>query len=176
MLRIITRETKSKFQVTIGVFWIAFVMSVIEKFTEFLNMLTMQYELRWKLLCGTQNDINIMTSSNIIITLTHVVRNNYIHWGWHLAFEQCAVIARTQRHTDRQRHRANNPAQPAGWYKISPKTLGASVRHFTPYPFNGNCKKCCSLAAGMINYFLTDRHEDRAIKSTAASRVTQDQR
>ena len=33
MLRIIARETKSKFQLTIGVFSIAFVMLVIEKFT-----------------------------------------------------------------------------------------------------------------------------------------------
>ena len=48
MLRIITRETKSKFQLTIVVFSIAFVVSVIEKFTEFLNMLMMQYELRYK--------------------------------------------------------------------------------------------------------------------------------
>ena len=45
MLRIITRETKSKFQLTIEVFSIAFVMSVIEKFAEFLNTLTIQYEL-----------------------------------------------------------------------------------------------------------------------------------
>ena len=45
MLRIITRETKLKFQLTTAVFSIAFVMSVIEKFTEFLNkiMLTMKY-------------------------------------------------------------------------------------------------------------------------------------
>ena len=48
MLRIISRETKSKFQLTIRVFSIAFVMSVIEKFTEFLNTPTMQYELRYK--------------------------------------------------------------------------------------------------------------------------------
>ena len=48
MLRIITRETKSKFQLTIGVFSIAFVMSVIEKFTELLNTVTMKYELRNK--------------------------------------------------------------------------------------------------------------------------------
>ena len=48
MLRIITRETKLKFQLTIGVFSIAFVMSVIEKFTVFLNMVMMQYELRNK--------------------------------------------------------------------------------------------------------------------------------
>ena len=48
MLRIITRsrKTKSKFHLTIGVFSIAFVMSVIEKFTEFLNTLTMRYELK----------------------------------------------------------------------------------------------------------------------------------
>ena len=45
MLQIITREAKSKFQLTIAVFSIAFVMSVIEKLTEFLNMLTMKYEL-----------------------------------------------------------------------------------------------------------------------------------
>ena len=48
MLRIISRETKSKFQLTIGVFSIAFVMSVIEKFTEFLNTLMMQCERRYK--------------------------------------------------------------------------------------------------------------------------------
>ena len=48
MLRIMTREAKSKFQLTIGVFSIAFVRSVIEKFTEFLNMPTMKYELRNK--------------------------------------------------------------------------------------------------------------------------------
>ena len=48
MLPIITRETKSKFQLTIGVFSIAFVMSVIENFTEFLNTLTKKYELRNK--------------------------------------------------------------------------------------------------------------------------------
>ena len=48
LLRIITRETKSTFQLTIGVFSIAFVMSVIEKFTEFLDTLTMKYELRKK--------------------------------------------------------------------------------------------------------------------------------
>ena len=51
-LRIITRESKSKFQLTIGVFSITFVsglpLSVIEKFTEFLNMLTMKYELQNK--------------------------------------------------------------------------------------------------------------------------------
>ena len=52
MLRITTRETNSKFQLTIGVFSIAFVMSVIEKFTEFLNTLAMKCELRnicWKI-------------------------------------------------------------------------------------------------------------------------------
>ena len=48
MLRIITCETKSTFQLTIGVFSIVFVMSVIEKLTEFLNTLTMKYELRNK--------------------------------------------------------------------------------------------------------------------------------
>ena len=37
MLVIITRGTKSKFQLTIGVFSIAFAMSMIEKVAEFLN-------------------------------------------------------------------------------------------------------------------------------------------
>ena len=46
LLRIITRETESTFQLTIGVFSIAFVMSVIEKITQFLNTLTMKYKLR----------------------------------------------------------------------------------------------------------------------------------
>ena len=39
---------KSKFQLTIGVFSIVFVMSVIEKFTEFLHTVMTQYELRYK--------------------------------------------------------------------------------------------------------------------------------
>ena len=47
-LRIFTRGTKSKFQLTIRVFSIAFAMSVMEKVAEFLNTLTMQYELRYK--------------------------------------------------------------------------------------------------------------------------------
>ena len=37
-----------KEMLTIGVFSIVFVMSVIEKFTEFLNTLTTKYELRIK--------------------------------------------------------------------------------------------------------------------------------
>ena len=45
ILRIITREPKSKCQLAIGVFSITFVMSVIEKLTEFLNVLMMKYEL-----------------------------------------------------------------------------------------------------------------------------------
>ena len=48
MLRIITREAKSKFQLTTGVFSIVFVVSVIDKFNEFLNTVTMKYELRNK--------------------------------------------------------------------------------------------------------------------------------
>ena len=48
ILQIITRKPKSKFELTIGVFSIAFVMSVIEKLTEFPNMLMMKYELRYK--------------------------------------------------------------------------------------------------------------------------------
>ena len=47
VLQIITRETKSKIQLTIGVFSVAFVMSVIEKITEFLSTLMMKYELRY---------------------------------------------------------------------------------------------------------------------------------
>ncbi len=68
MLRIITRETKSKFQLTIGVFSIAFVMSVIEKCQEFLNALMMKYELRnicWKNSC---ND-SICASLSLLIIL-----------------------------------------------------------------------------------------------------------
>ena len=48
LLRIITRGSKYKCQLTIGVFSISFAMSVIEKVGEFLNTLTMQYELRYK--------------------------------------------------------------------------------------------------------------------------------
>ena len=48
LLRIITCRSNSKFQLTIGIFSIAFAMSVIEKVGEFLNALTMQYELRYK--------------------------------------------------------------------------------------------------------------------------------
>ena len=50
MLRIITHETKSKFQLTIGVFSIAFVMLLSKMFTEFLNMLTIKYELAIRML------------------------------------------------------------------------------------------------------------------------------
>ena len=39
------------------------------------------------------------------------------HWGWLLAFEHCVIIARTQKHTDRQRHKANNQSGLPGWYK-----------------------------------------------------------
>ena len=48
LLWIITRGSNSKCQLTIGVFSIAFAKSVIEKVGEFLNTLTMQYELRYK--------------------------------------------------------------------------------------------------------------------------------
>ena len=48
LLRIITRVSKYKCQLTLGVFSISFAMSVIEKVGEFLNTLTMQYELRYK--------------------------------------------------------------------------------------------------------------------------------
>ncbi len=48
LLRIITRGSNSKFQLTIRVFSIAFLISLIEKFTEFLNRMTMQYKLRYK--------------------------------------------------------------------------------------------------------------------------------
>ena len=46
LLRIITRGSNSKFQLTIREFSIAFAMSVFEKVGEFLNMLKMQHELR----------------------------------------------------------------------------------------------------------------------------------
>ena len=58
-------------------------------------------------LCGTQNGMDLMTS----------FPKSSWHWGWLFEFESGAVIARTQRHTDR--HRANNPPQPAGWYKVN---------------------------------------------------------
>ena len=61
LLRIISRETKSKFQLTIGVFSIAFVMSVIEKFTEFRNMLTIKYELQNKCWINTVVMIQYVT-------------------------------------------------------------------------------------------------------------------
>ena len=64
MLRIITREAKSKFQLTIGVFSIAFVMSVIEKFTEFLNTLTINYELRNK--CWINTVVMIQSVSHCL--------------------------------------------------------------------------------------------------------------
>ena len=52
LLRIITRGSNTKLQLTIGEFSIAFAMSVtrglIEKVGEFLNTLTMRYELRYK--------------------------------------------------------------------------------------------------------------------------------
>ena len=47
-LLIISRGSNSKCQLPVGVFSIAFAMSVIEKVGEFLNTLTMQYELRYK--------------------------------------------------------------------------------------------------------------------------------
>ena len=59
MLRIITRGTKVKFQLIIGVFSIAFVMSVIEKLTEFLNTLTMKSELQNK--CWINNVVMIQS-------------------------------------------------------------------------------------------------------------------
>ena len=49
----------SKFQLTIGVFSIAFVMSVIEKLTEFLNTLMMKYELQNK--CWINNVVMIQS-------------------------------------------------------------------------------------------------------------------
>ena len=48
LVRIITRASNSKCQLTIVVFSIAFAMSAIEKIGEFLNTLMMQYELRYK--------------------------------------------------------------------------------------------------------------------------------
>ena len=48
LLRIITRGSNSKSQLTIVVFSIAFAISVTEKVREFLNTPTMQYELRYK--------------------------------------------------------------------------------------------------------------------------------
>ena len=47
----------------------------------------------------------------------HTRLNQTFHWGWPLAFELCVIIARTQKHTDRQRHKANDPSELPGWYK-----------------------------------------------------------
>ena len=69
MLRIITCETKSKFQLTIGVFSIAFVMSVIEKFTEFLNTLKMQYELRYISMVNKRRCNDFCASLSLLIIL-----------------------------------------------------------------------------------------------------------
>ena len=67
MLRIITRETKSTFPLIIGVFSMAFVMSVIGKFTEFLDMLTMKYELRYK--CWINTAVMILSVPQMLINL-----------------------------------------------------------------------------------------------------------
>ena len=47
-LRIITPKPRKLFQQTIGVFFIALVMSVIDKLTEFLSRLMMKYELQYR--------------------------------------------------------------------------------------------------------------------------------
>ena len=52
IVQIITHEPKSKFQLTIREFSIAFVMSVIDKFKEFLSMLMMKYELQYNISDG----------------------------------------------------------------------------------------------------------------------------
>ena len=76
MLRIVIREHKSKFQLAIGDFSNTFVMSVIEKITEFLNTLMMKCELRYKcwikhcchgFVCGSLSLLNILFSEYIII-------------------------------------------------------------------------------------------------------------
>ena len=67
MLRIITRETKSKFTLIIGVFSIAFVISVIKKVAEYLNMLTMQYELRYK--CRINTAVMILSVPHCLYRL-----------------------------------------------------------------------------------------------------------
>ena len=75
MLQIITRGTNSKFQLTIGVSSIAFVMSVIEKFTEFLNTLTMQSELR----CKWQINAVIMILSVPIVSVDYSTFRILLH-------------------------------------------------------------------------------------------------
>ena len=50
-------------------------------------------------------------------TTRSTIDNQTFHWGWLLAFEHCIIISRTQKHTDRQRHKANNPSELPGWYK-----------------------------------------------------------
>ena len=60
---------KSTFQLTIREFFITFVMSVIEKFTKFLNTLMMKYELRSK--CWIKDRCNgfICASLSLLIIL-----------------------------------------------------------------------------------------------------------
>ena len=69
LFRIITRWSNSKCRLTIGVFSIAFVMSVIEIVGEFLNTLTMQYELRNKLWINTIVMILSVPNCHLLIIL-----------------------------------------------------------------------------------------------------------
>ena len=49
--------------------------------------------------------------------------NQTFHWGWLLAFECAAVIAGTERHADRERHRDNNLPPPTGACGATPEWL-----------------------------------------------------
>ena len=78
MLQIITREVKLKFQLTIGVFSIAFVMSVIEKFTQFLNTLTMQYEPRNKCWINIINTVVMIQSAGLSLLIIRLLPEDLI--------------------------------------------------------------------------------------------------
>ena len=55
----------------------------------------------WTCLPGREKRVQRFERSNGLDTALYQT----FHWGWLLAFEHCVVIARTQKHTDRQRHK-----------------------------------------------------------------------
>ena len=61
-------HSRDQVKISIGVFSIAFVMLVIEKFTELLNTLTTKYKLRNKCWTNTVND-SICASLSLLIIL-----------------------------------------------------------------------------------------------------------
>ncbi len=94
MLRIITSMTKSKLQLTIGVFSMAFVMSVIEKLREFLNTPTMKYELRSK--CWINTVVMIQSVPHCLLMIILLPEYYYVPIRkiklccWHLDLKWCS--------------------------------------------------------------------------------------